>query len=384
MEEANIKDKIFSVSEFISLLNIGLRRSKVKIIGEISENSFGPTGHVYFTLKDEGDKSVINCIIWKSRYNIFGVELKEGLKIIASGYPEVYSKTGRLSFISETIELAGQGELKKEYERLKKKLEEEGMFEEARKRPIPQYIHKIGVITSMKGAVIADFSSNLKKFGFKVKIIDSRVEGQAAVADLLLSIKTFKKQDIDVLVIMRGGGSLESMQAFNNEMLVREIVNFPCPVIMGIGHDKDQPLAVLAADKSVSTPTAVANFINEPWMGAIFFLKEHERYIVGSYERVLAEADEAIRQTIKASLLGFKYLLTRARQKIEQAERIINFNNPERQLKLGYSIAACRGKIIRTVENVKIGEQIDIKVIDGIIISKVNRINPAPFFKAMV
>ena len=110
-------------------------------------------------------------------------------------------------------------------------------------------------------------------------------------------------------------------------------------------------------------------------MRAIFFLEEHERYIVGSYERVLAKADEAIKQTIKASLLGFKYLLTRVRQKIEQAERIVNFNNPERQLKLGYSIAVCQGKIIRTVENVKIGEQIDIKVIDGMIISKVNKIN---------
>lgn len=302
--------------------------------------------------------------------------------------------------------------------KLKKKLKEEGIFEEARKRPIPQYVHKIGVITSMKGAVIADFSSNLKKFGFKVKIIDSRVEGQVAVADLLLSIKTFKKQDIDVLAIMRGGGSLESMQAFNNEALVKEVANFPAPVITGIGHHKDEPLIALAADKSVSTPTAVANIINEPWMQAIFFLKERERSIITNYESVLNETNETIKEAnntiynagnlivekykkienqLKVSLQnfknvllnkriflenslkifssGFKYLLLRVSQKLEQADKIISFNNPERQLKLGYSIASCRGKIVRMIKNVKIGEDVDIKVIDGIITSKVNNIN---------
>lgn len=439
MEEEK-EEKIFSISEFISILNIGLKRSKAKIIGEVSEVSFGPTGHVYFTLKDEKDKSVINSIIWKSRYAVYGIKLKQGLKIIASGYPEIYASTGRLSFIAETIEYAGEGKLKKEYEKLKKKLKEEGIFEEARKKPIPQYVHKIGVITSMKGAVIADFSSNLKKFGFKVKIIDSRVEGQVAVADLLLSIKTFKKQDIDVLAIMRGGGSLESMQAFNNEALVKEVANFPAPVITGIGHHKDEPLIALAADKSVSTPTAVANIINEPWMQAIFFLREQERSIITNYESTLNEINEIIKeisntiynagnliveeykkienqlkvslQNFKNALLnkriflenslkisfhsfkkalssdgiflkdslkifssGFKYLLLRVNQKLEQADKIVSFNNPERQLKLGYSIASYRGKIIRTIKNVKIGEDLDIKIIDGIIISKVNNIN---------
>jgi len=373
MEEK--EEKIFSVSEFISILNIGLKRSKAKIIGEVGEVSFGPTGHVYFTLKDEKDGSVIKCIIWKSRYTVYGIKLEQGLKIIASGYPEIYALTGRLSFISKTIEYAGEGKLKKEYEKLKKKLKEEGIFEEARKRPIPQYVHKIGVITSMKGAVIADFSSNLKKFGFKVKIIDSRVEGQVAVADLLLSIKTFKKQDIDVLAIMRGGGSLESMQAFNNEALVKEVANFPAPVITGIGHHKDEPLIALASDKSVSTPTAVANIINEPWAQAIFFLREQEKTIIQNFKNVLLNRRIFLENSLKTFLSGFKYLLLRVNQKLEQADKIISFNNPERQLKLGYSIASHRGRIVRTIKNVKIGEDIDIKVIDGIIISKVNNIN---------
>src|SRR4030042_6433019 len=116
-------DRIFSVSEFIALLNIGLKSSKAKIIGEVGEVKAGPTGHVYFTLKDEKDQSTMNCIIWKSRYGLYGIKLQEGMKIRAFWYPEIYTLSCRLSFIAETIELAGEGELKKQYDESKKKLE---------------------------------------------------------------------------------------------------------------------------------------------------------------------------------------------------------------------------------------------------------------------
>ena len=108
------ENKIFSVSEFVYLLNIGLRSSKAKIIGEVFEMKMASSGHVYFTLKDEKDGAVINCIIWKSQYSLYGIELKDGLKVIASGYPEIYAPTGRISFLAEAIEYAGEGELKKE------------------------------------------------------------------------------------------------------------------------------------------------------------------------------------------------------------------------------------------------------------------------------
>ena len=183
------KDKIFSVSEYIDILNTELKKYRAKIIGEVSEISFGPTGHVYFSLKDEKDGSIIKCIIWKSIYSIYGIELKIGDKIIAFGAPNMHRLYG-FSFIAETIEYAGEGTLEKEYKRLKKKLTEQGAFAEIRKRPILKYPQRIGVITSRQGAVLADFLNNLGKFGFKIKMIDSRVEGQAAVADLLSSIKT--------------------------------------------------------------------------------------------------------------------------------------------------------------------------------------------------
>jgi len=377
------------------LLNIGLKSSKAKIVGEVGEAKAGPTGHVYFTLKDEKDQSMMSCIIWKSRYQLYGVKLQEGMKIMASGYPEIYPPSGRLSFIAETIELAGEGELKKQYDELKKKLEKEGVFAEERKRPIPRYPQKIGVITSKQGAVIADFLNNIGKFGFKIKMIDSRVEGQEAVRDLLASIKTFRKTDIEVLVIIRGGGSLESLMPFNNELLVREVSGFPVPVIAGIGHDKDEPLVALAADASESTPTAVANLLNESWEQTLLLLERYERDIIGRYETIfdnykeienelrislsnfknaLLNAKISLRDSLNKSFFGFGILLSKVNQKVVQAEKAIFLNNPERQLRLGYSIARCNGKIIRKTGDVKIGENMDVRVLDGVISSEVKNI----------
>ena len=410
-------EKIFSVSDYIKIVNQGLKNFKAKIIGEISEINFGPTGHVYFSLKDEKDGSIIKCIIWNSKYNIYGIELKEGLKIIASGCPNLHKLYG-FSFIAEVIEHAGRGTLKEEYEKLKKKLTKEGFFEEARKRPIIKYPQKIGIITSRRGAVLADFLNNLGKFGFKVKMIDSRVEGQIAITDLLLSIKTLKKENIEVLVIMRGGGSLESMLAFNNELLVREIVNFPVSVITAIGHDKDVPLVALAADYSVSTPSIAATVLSEPWEQATSLLEEYERDIINFYKDVLENTNSLINQSVdtirdinnlifdkykkietelkisfqgfknalqntkinlssswKKSIFGFKSLLSIINQQLEHSDKIIYLNNPERQLKLGYSIARCNGKLVRNIRNIKIGKNIDIRVVDGVIISEVKNIN---------
>jgi len=367
----NKEERIFSVSEYIGYLNKGLREFAARIIGEVSEVKIGPSGHVYFSLKDEGDGGMINCIIWRSRYHLYGIELKEGLKIIAAGYPEIYPPSGRISFLAEVIEHVGEGRLKKEYEMLKKKLSQEGLFSEERKRPLPIYPQKIGLITSLKGAVIADFSNNLGKFGFKVKIIDSRVEGQAAVSDLLSSIKTFKKEDIEVLVIMRGGGSLESMLAFNNELLVREVVDFPVPVIAAIGHHKDAPLVALAADLAVSTPSIAATALSESWKRTSLFLERYERNIIGDYENGLNNVKINLRNLIPDLFLGFKSILSRVIKQLEYIEKAINSHNPERQLCLGYSIASRGGRIIRRIKDVEMGKDIDLRVTDGIIISKV-------------
>ena len=369
----SVENKIFSVSEFIQLLNIGLKKSRAKIVGEVTQAQVASSGHGYFTLKDENDGAVLSCIVWRSRYSMYGIKLAAGMKIIAQGYPEIYAASGRLSFIAETIELAGEGELKKQYEELKKKLALEGLFAPERKRPIPKYCQKIAVITSKHGAVLADFLNNLGKFGFSVQMIDARVEGQEAVEDLLAAIRTFRTKNIDALVIIRGGGSFESLMAFNNEMLVREVAGFKVPVIAGVGHHQDEPLITFVADASVSTPTAAANYLNRSWQEASLFLEQQERIIFGFFEEIF-EIQRTAENKLMIFLQNFKAALIHLAQKLSYAEKMMTFNNPERQLGLGYCLVYARGKIIRSVKNISPGQELEIQVSDGRINSEVKKI----------
>lgn len=386
------KNKIYTISEFVGVLNDDLKWMKAKIVGEVVDPKIWPSGHVYFSLKDEKDGSVLNCIIWGSKYRLFGINLEQGMKIVAFGKPEIYSANGRLSFICETIELAGEGDLKKQYELLKKKLSEEGLFAIENKRPIPKYPQKIGVITSKQGAVIHDFLNNIGKFGFKIIMIDSRVEGQGAVEDLLASIRTFRNKDIDVLVIIRGGGSMESLMAFNNELLVREIAGFPVPVVVGIGHDQDVPLVCMASDSSQSTPTAVANLLSASWEQALLEIFRYEKKIFANFGIIFEKYKQIenkiylsfsnfknLLYNIKINLknlqnkyfLSFKNLILLVNQSLQSHEKIITSASPERQLGLGYSIATINGKVVRKILDAKLGDSLNVNVYDGIIKTEV-------------
>jgi exodeoxyribonuclease VII large subunit len=244
--------------------------------------------------------------------------------------------------------------------------------------------------------------------------MDSRVEGIGATNDLLKAVKYFSNKDIDVLVIIRGGGSLESLQAFNNEMLVRKIAELKFPVICGIGHDKDVPLLSYVADKSVSTPTAVAQTLNKSWEQALERANLYEKTIILKYENCLKDTNYSL-NNLSASLInfyqfiferfdgyskeiknnisnmnqiirhekykikkigelinaGFRSLKRRAEMELDNFEKVINQNNPERQLKLGYSIVTLREKVVRSITQVKRGDLLSSKFGDGSIESEV-------------
>ncbi len=406
-----------SVSEYISVINKILSGIEAKVIGEISQIKTAESGHVYLSLKDEKSGDIINCAIWKSIYRMCAVELETGMKVIVSGNCDIYGPRGSLTFKIKTVEPAGEGALKIKYERLKKKLTQEGYFDEGKKREISKYPEKIGVITSRKGAAIHDFINNLGKFGFKVQICDSRVEGQEAIKDLLESIRAMKKQDLDILVIIRGGGSLQSLIAFDNELLVKEIASFPVPVIAGIGHHEDITLSALAADISESTPTAAANKVSEGFYEAkekFALLKEN---IEGRYQDIIYQKKEGLyfqigeikeffkdifetyrrgeekvmrtlsRITYQIGIKekeikvnedkinsSFKKEIKKTKNNIERIKEFITTNDPKRQLALGYSIMKKNNKIIKSVNNLKVGEETDIVLNDGEVNSQVKKI----------
>jgi exodeoxyribonuclease VII large subunit len=371
MGEDSLK-KVFTVGEYIELLNVFLQREEVKVVGEVSELKRAVSGHVYFSIKDKESESVLNCIIWNRNYELCGVKLEVGMEVILMGHPQIYPQRGTLSFIAATVELVGEGALKKAYDELKKKLEQEGVFAIERKRPVPKFIQRIGVITSREGAVIHDFENNLGKFGYKIIFVDARVEGQAAVKDLQAAIRTMKKQDIQVLVIIRGGGSLESLQAFNNEKLVREIIDFPVPVLAGIGHDQDVPLLALAADQMASTPTAVAHLINQSWEEFYARIQQFT-YILNNVGERIRRIREDI-STAWASIIDHtEQMIETLKERMDSYERSIRLNDPGRQLRLGYSIVRHSGKIVRSVKSVASGDILDTELSDGKIKSKVEK-----------
>lgn len=415
-DDKKLFENPISISNYIDLLNQVLKKMRVKLIGEVTQLKFHiPSGHVYFTLKDKDNGSIINCVIWKSVYQMCGVKLKEGMEVVILGSADIYPVRGSLTFKAETVELVGEGALKKAYDELKKKLSEEGIFDLEKKRPIPEYPQKIGVITSIHGGtVIHDFTSNLGKFGFKIKAMNSKVEGQEAVKELINCIRSFKKKDIDVLVIIRGGGSLESLMAFDNEMLVREISSFPVPVIAGIGHHKDVTLSSLAADAMESTPTATAHILNKSWERAIYKVDRFQSQILQSYSNDLIKGNKTINRStdkimqffrsifddykkieekikrnvfrmkdliiqerrnidnFNSSLIrGFLFLKDKTDKNISELEKTVNHNSPERQLKLGYSIARFNGSILRSVKELNLGDNITVDLLDGSIDSEV-------------
>ncbi len=387
--EKNANPEIISVSEYLDKLNLNLKGQKAKIIGEVTGvQEYPGRSYLYFSIKDSKDASTMKCFMWKRDYTISGVQIRDGLEIIVNAYPSVYKPNGGLTLQVETIELVGEGALQIAYEKLKKKLELEGLFAESRKKALPEYPRRIGVITSKSGAVINDFLTNIGKFGFEILFVDSKVEGIDAVKDLLSAVETLKDKDIDVLVMMRGGGSLESFQAFNNEVLVRAVADFGIPVITGIGHDKDAPLVSMVSDKNVSTPTAVANLLNTTWNEALYKVNIYEEKIFSNFsalievfrraEDTLLRAVDRIDSTIlrykdtisnytKDLFLGFENMTSDLNELLHNSGKVIELSSPERQLAHGYSIVRSGGKIVKSKKDVSKGDDLDIMVSDGII-----------------
>jgi len=387
--------KIYSVSDFLSFVNLKLGEIRATVKGEISSIDIRER-YLFFTIKDAEDECCMNCFMWTKDYDLSGVELEEGLEVIIQGFPEIYKRNGHFSFRVAAIELVGEGILKKKYDELKKKLAAEGLFDIDRKKPLPILPCEIGLITSKDGAVIHDFQTNLGRFGYKITFVDSRVEGVMAVKDLISAIRSFQEKPIDILVVIRGGGSLESLQAFNNEALIREIANFPVPIVCGIGHDKDIPLFSLVADLAVSTPTAVTREINRSWEESIIKIKQYESDILNQFQMILNDKKHLIERSlsqikdyyqkmlkvfdsfnriIERVLSNFGYLLKYNNEKIDNFAKSLEQNNPERQLKLGYSIMFSNGRVIKSVGQVKKDDLLNSKLNDGEILSIIDKIN---------
>ncbi len=256
--------RIFSLRELSDGIRGALERnySNIWVAGEISGVKVLPSGHCYFALKDS--EAQIKCVCWKLAYWRLKFKPKDGVQAVIRGRVDIYEQRSEYQFVVEAIEPRGEGALQLAFEELKKKLSAEGLFDSAFKRPLPRYPRRIGIVTSPQGAVIQDFLNILsRRFpGLHVRLFPARVQGAEAAGDVIRGIRYFGQTGwAELVVVARGGGSVEDLWTFNEESVARAIAASEIPVVSAIGHETDVTIADFVADLRAPTPSAAAEMI---------------------------------------------------------------------------------------------------------------------------
>lgn len=255
--------KILTVSQLTRMVKSLLEKQvgRIWVSGEISNWSRAASGHAYFTIKDQG--SQLDAVIFKGRLGRLNIDPENGLEILACGDITVYEQRGRYQMIVTDMHLKGMGALQLAYEKLKRKLQEEGLFDEKLKKPLPLLPRRIGIVTSPTGAAIRDILQVIRRRFSNVHILiyPARVQGTGAAEEIAAGIRVLDTMDVDVMIVGRGGGSLEDLWAFNEEVVVRAIHRAKTPIISAVGHEVDMTLSDFAADMRAPTPSAAAELV---------------------------------------------------------------------------------------------------------------------------
>ena len=264
---SNTPDQVYTVTAVNRMARYTLEESfpSIWVEGEISNYHHHGSGHRYFTLKD--DESQLRCAMWRSSATGLKFVPKDGLKVLARGNLTVYERGGQYQLIVNRLVASGMGELELAFRQLKEKLEKEGLFDPAHKKPIPQYPMSVGVVTSATGAVIHDIIRVIRRRNPKIDVIlwPSEVQGDIAPPQLAEGIRRLNEYArVDLIIIGRGGGSLEDIWAFNDERVVRAVYDSEIPVVSAVGHEVDITLTDLAADYSAATPSMAAEIAAWP------------------------------------------------------------------------------------------------------------------------
>lgn len=310
VSQKDTEDAPFSVSDIVNrakktLTDLG----SFRVVGEISgfKGPHARSGHVYFQLKDEN--AAMDVIMWKGVFSSCTAPLRDGLLVEVVGKFDVYTASGKLSFIIQKLNVAGEGLLRQQVAELARKLELEGLMDQSRKKPIPYCCEKICVITSLSGAVIDDVKRTLARRNPLVKIVavGAAVQGEEAPAQIVSALSFAQKLPVDAILLVRGGGSFEDLMTFNDEGVARAIAASVLPVVTGIGHEPDTSIADMVADRRMSTPTAAAESI-APAKEDLF------AYLAGEK----AKADKAFVGLLSRLDVSFQHSMQVARSAIER------------------------------------------------------------------
>ncbi len=369
--------------------------NSVKVSGEVSNCKYHSSGHIYFTVKD--DKSQMSAVMFASDRRGLQFELNNGDQVEIEGRVDIYEKGGSYQLYAKKITLAGAGDLYQRFEALKKELEERGMFAPEYKIPIPRYIKTLGVVTASTGAAVQDIINIATRRNPYVQIIlcPAQVQGEGAAQSIVRGIHALEKENVDVMIVGRGGGSIEDLWAFNEEIVAQAIFDSRIPIISAVGHETDFTIADFAADLRAPTPSAAAELavyeaarLDDELTG----LKNGLSSAMSEHVRMFRDRCERYALKLKAAspsnqLLQKKTYAMNLEERMENAMRTkVNTNrhkldvyitrlkglSPLDKLNQGYSVAVSDGKgRIRSVSEINAGDTYRLYLSDGYLISRV-------------
>ena len=313
--------QILTVSELTKEIKLSLESnfSKVSVVGEISNFKNHISGHWYFNLKDAD--AVINCTMWKGFNQYVFFTPQNGMKVILNGKITVYPPRGNYQVDVRSMKPAGMGELQEAFEKLKQKLEAEGLFDEEHKREISSFPKKIGIVTAIDGAALRDMISvaNRRYPLLEIVIAPATVQGSGAAVSIVKCIKRLNQEkDIDTIIVARGGGSIEDLWGFNEEIVARAIYNSKIPVISGVGHETDFTISDYVSDLRAPTPSVAMELVTPDKREIIAFINDFSYYLKNNLENIISNSRSRIRQVVLS--YGFRVPIDLVRRKQQEVD----------------------------------------------------------------
>ena len=368
---------------------------KIYVKGEVSNCKYHPSGHIYFSLKDE--TGLLSCVMFAGQRRGLAFRMKDGDRVVVGGAVDVYERDGRYQMYAREITLEGAGALYERFLALKAELEYMGMFAPEYKQPIPRFIQKLGVVTAPSGAAVQDIRNiSLRRNPYlQIILYPALVQGDGAADSIVQGIRMLDEAGVDTIIVGRGGGSIEDLWAFNEEKVARAIFECRTPIISAVGHETDFTIADFAADLRAPTPSAAAELAVDDFAQVMHTLDNYrERFRRDMRERIeyqkvrleqyklrlkylspesrlrdnrqiLADYDDALRSAMKNKLQQYRHRLGIYLERYQGMSPLAKLNQ-------GYSFVADQdGRGITSVEQVKSGDRVEISVTDGVIRAEV-------------
>lgn len=398
-----MKQNVYSVSQINSYIKNMFTQdflcSSILIKGELSNVKYHGSGHIYFTLKDSG--AAISCVMFAGNRSGLGFRMVDGLSVIVGGSIDVYERDGKYQLYARAIEQAGGGALYEQYEKLKKELEEMGMFDACYKQPIPRFVKRLGVVTASTGAAVRDIINVAKRRNPYIEIIlyPAIVQGEYAVASIVEGVKALEREGVDVMIVGRGGGSIEDLWAFNSREVAQAVFDCTVPVISAVGHETDTTIIDFVSDLRAPTPSAGAELAVCDLEALLRQIAQYRRHLTDAMlGKCVAKRMEAENLALKLQMVSPQAIMKEQRMRILSIEeellrkietKILERKNslalyaakleslsPLSKLKQGYAYVTTKeDKTLTDAGQIAPGDELTIYLQNGTVDAVVNRVN---------